>query len=222
MDVRERRATAALALLASLAAVLALAFAPQRPATGTRASPSGAARRTAPTRSSSFVGMHPRDMPSEAPGHRPRHAGHTRRPVKVDTEQITPATGPCVDAGLPAFPGAIAGPGGAFPRELHDAIQALPLMPDLGVTQRLLIPKSAWLVGNAHGRDPFAFYARRMRPVNFWDMPASLRTMLGLRPRGTVDSSPLLYRSRAGAVLVRPLRSGGLIAVLLCPRTTTS
>ena len=128
-----------------------------------------------------------------------------------------PPSPQCLNAGIPIFSGATPAPELAIDRSVATAIDELRLAPTLTGSATLRAPFQAWTAGMRHGKDLLSFYANRMRPVNFWDMSARLRTLLGVRPRGTVDSPPLLYVNSGGAVLLRPHPNGTLDLVLLCP-----
>ncbi len=123
----------------------------------------------------------------------------------------------CLNAGIPVF--AAASPTGqiGFEPSIVHAINALGLAPRVNAAATLRLPFSSWTAGMQRGRDLLSFYAKRMRPVNFWDMTARLRTLIGVRPRGTVDSPPLLYVNHGGAVLLRPHDDGSLDIVVMCP-----
>ncbi len=131
-----------------------------------------------------------------------------------------PASTPCLQAGIPVFAGATpAGPSELDQSVVH-AINALTVGPHLDAAGTLRAPFQDWTSGMQRGKDLLSFYAKRMRPVNFWDMTARLRNLIGVRPRGTVDSPPLLYVNPSGAVLLRPHPNGTLDLVLLCPAGT--
>jgi hypothetical protein len=81
-----------------------------------------------------------------------------------------------------------------------------------------LIRSDDWL-GTRHshltksfgGVEPFHFYSRVMMPVRFDRLSPTFRGILGLRKHGSIDSPPLIYRSKAGVVLIRPKKGGGLV-----------
>ena len=124
---------------------------------------------------------------------------------------------PCLKAGIPVFPGATPTfPTGFDPTTVH-AINALGVAPKLDAAATLRLPFRTWTAGMQHRKDLLSFYAKRMQPVNFWDMSTRLRTAIGVRPRGTVDSPPLLYVNPSGAVLLRPHDDGSLDVIVMCP-----
>jgi hypothetical protein len=145
-----------------------------------------------------------------------RHGIVTAAPVAVPA-YFNPPPGPCLDGSIPIFPGATPTGQAALDRSVVNAINALGLAPRLRAGVMLRAPVGTWTAGMQHGKDLLSFYARRMRPVDFWDMTRRLRRLIGVRPGGTVDSPPLLYASSDGAVLLRPHPDGTLDLVLLCP-----
>jgi hypothetical protein len=128
-----------------------------------------------------------------------------------------PPTSPCLDAGIPIFPGSTPSPELAVDQNVATAINELHVAPWLNGSAILRAPFGIWTAGMQQGKDLLSFYENRMRPVNFWDMTTRLRNAIGVRPRGTVDSPPLLYVSHRGAVLLRPHDDGSLDLVVLCP-----
>jgi hypothetical protein len=123
----------------------------------------------------------------------------------------------CLEAGIPVF--AAASPTGqvGFEPSIVHAINAPGLAPRVNAAATLRLPFASWTAGMQRGTDLLSFYAKRMRPVDFWEMTTRLRTAIGVRPRGTVDSPPLLYVNNRGAVLLRPHDDGSLGVVVLCP-----
>lgn len=100
------------------------------------------------------------------------------------------------------------------------AIDDLGLTPNLTPGGILTAPFTVWTSGMRNGHDLFGFYGRRMQPVQFWDMTPRLRNLIGVRPRGTVDSPPLLYVDENGFVLVHVRPQGDLQLTLFCTPTS--
>jgi hypothetical protein len=151
----------------------------------------------------------------------------SRDPVRVAEPVVAPAssssaptTAPAECPGVPVYPGATRAFGLAIDQSVVEAINALGLTPRLQAGPTPSAPFSTWTAGIRHGRDLLSYYARRMRRVSFWEMTARLRTLIGVRTRGTVDSPPLLYVSPSGAVLLRPHPNGTLDLVVLCPASS--
>jgi hypothetical protein len=142
---------------------------------------------------------------------------HTPNASAVTVEVTDSTSIEYVCAGVPIFPGATLMGRSVVDPAVVGAINALHVTPELEAGPTLRAPFQAWTAGMQHGKDLLSFYARRMRTVNFWDMTRRLRTLIGVRPGGTVDSPPLLYASPNGAVLLRPHPHGTLDLVLLCP-----
>jgi len=134
-----------------------------------------------------------------------------------DVQVAVPPTSRCLDAGIPIFPGSTPAPELAVDQNVATAINELHVAPRLTGSAILRAPFGTWTAGMQQGKDLLSFYANRMRPVNFWDMSVGLRNAIGVRPRGTVDSPPLLYVNASGAVLLRPHDDGSLDLVVLCP-----
>ncbi|MDP9341475.1 MAG: hypothetical protein M3Q23_05055 [Actinomycetota bacterium] len=141
--------------------------------------------------------------------------------AQPDVLYSVPSSPRCLDAGIPIFPGAAPAPALAVDRSVARAITDLHLTPGLSGSAIFQAPFGTWTAGMQQGRDLLSLYADRMRPVNFWDMSVRLRNAIGVRPRGPVDSPPLLYVSPSGAVLLRPHPSGALDLILLCPAASS-
>ena len=83
-----------------------------------------------------------------------------------------------------------------------------------------MAPFSVWTSGMKQGQDLFGFYGRRMQAVQFWDMTARLRNLIGVRPSGPVDSPLLLYVNDSGFALVHVEQNGELQLTLFCTPTS--
>ena len=97
---------------------------------------------------------------------------------------------------------------------LLSAMNRVPAVPFVSRMERFSLGHSDWL-GAAGVPEAFAWYAQRMRPVGFEQIPMSVRHEIGTRPSGSVDSPELLYVSRAGAALLQGVRGGQEVRLTL-------
>jgi hypothetical protein len=134
-----------------------------------------------------------------------------------DVLVAVPPSSDCLHNGIPLFPRSTPAPELAVDQNVAAAINRLHVAPTLTGAAILQAPFQTWAAGMQHGRDLLSFYAKRMHTVNFWDMNVGLRNAIGVRPRGTVDSPPLLYVNHRGAVLLRPHDDGSLDIIVMCP-----
>ena len=95
------------------------------------------------------------------------------------------------------------------------ALDSVPGMPLVTRMERFSLGHSAWL-GDGRVPDVFRFYGARMHPVGFEEMSPAVRRAIGVRPTGSVDSPPLLYTNRTGAVMVQGLPGGAVRLTLFC------
>lgn len=133
-------------------------------------------------------------------------------PVPEGEEQQPPprTPGPC-ERVVPVFAprGLVWNP--AAPMELVRALTRLPEFPAFSDRQTLRYRSDEWI--GEDGEHVFSFYERRMEPIDFWEMPADLRRLIGVRARGEIDSPPLLYVGRRGAVLLQFMGGDGLVTL---------
>jgi hypothetical protein len=98
--------------------------------------------------------------------------------------------------------------------QLLRGLARLDVFPDVSKRQTLRYPGSEW-VGSGR-RHIFSFYDRRMKGIDFGHMSPHLRALIGVRPRGEIDSPPLLYVSRSTAVLLQFRRDLGALVTQFC------
>ena len=122
---------------------------------------------------------------------------------------------------MPLYPGARGG--GAIGNEsrILDVLNRLRMTEPLTRVRTFTMGGRDWVGNSLTPEDVFRFSLRRMQPVQIWRMGSDLRSILGLRPGGEVDSPPLLYVGDRSAVLVRSLSKGdlGLLVAVSCSRT---
>ena len=144
-------------------------------------------------------------------------ARHSRFPTKKGPTPLVSVCG----VSVPRYPGARPSGGRGDERTILRAVKRLGLTDPLTQTRTFRIPGDAW-VGKylRTPEDVFQFYQRRMREIPVFRMGKGLRSLLGLRPVGEVDSPPLLYVDAGSIVLVRPQESGmGLLVGAACSST---
>jgi len=200
-------ATVAFAVLSAAALVAAIllrspseaataAPAEQRPVVGPTASPT----------SQSPPG--PTDPPTSSPTSSP-----TSKPTSSPAGETRRKPGPCERA-MPLFSGRSLVWSRPVSPQLVRELARLDAFPEVSQRQTLRYPGSEW-VGSGR-RHIFSFYDRRMTGIDFGEMSSHLRDLMGVRPRGEIDSPPLLYVSRSAAVLLQIRRDLGALVTLFC------
>jgi hypothetical protein len=130
----------------------------------------------------------------------------------------------CGRVAPPVFPGARAARGvgneAAILRQLNGLGRTEPLT-DLAT---FTMGRTGWLADSRTGVDVIRWYDRRLRSIPIWRMGPRLRSLIGMRPRGSVDSPPVLYVTRPGAVLIRQIGEDrmGLLVAASCSGTQTA
>jgi hypothetical protein len=122
---------------------------------------------------------------------------------------------------VPLYPGARRGGAVGAEGRIVAAVTRLGRTDPLSRFRVFTMKGSDWLGNSRTPEDVFQFYLRRMHEVQIWRMGSALRSLLGLRARGEVDSPPLLYLGDRSAVVVRSTSRGGLglIVAVACTRT---
>lgn len=149
--------------------------------------------------------------------------GGSERAASSPTPSPAPTPSPslgggCASLGVPVFRGAEPGRLPSNAADLHTAVNDLGLLPPLTEAGAWQVDAETWLAPPGHGRVIFDWYARRMEPVDFRDLGTGLRKLLGVRPRGPVDSPPMLYVNDRGAVLVLvDPRANATLLLMGCP-----
>jgi hypothetical protein len=127
----------------------------------------------------------------------------------------------CGEVAPPVFPGARAARGlgneAAIQRELNHLGRTTQLT-DLAT---FTMGRAGWLADSQTGLDVFRWYDRRLRAVPIWKMGQTLRALIGMRPRGLVDSPAILYVNSRAAVLIRQIGADrmGLLVAASCSGT---
>jgi hypothetical protein len=194
---RERWATTAFAVLSAVALVAVILLrSPTGGATAAQADPPAVGK---PTPS-------PTSPPTPGPIDSP-----TPSPTGGTPELRNP--GPC-ERTVPLFSGRYLMWSRPVSPQLVRALARLDAFPEVTRRQTLRYPGSEW-VGSGR-RHIFSFYDRRMAGIDFGRMNPHLRELIGVRPRGEIDSPPLLYVSRKAAVLLQFRRDLGALVSLFC------
>jgi hypothetical protein len=158
-------------------------------------------------------------------------------PVALTTAAASPvhrgpaASGPalrlpagCGQVAPPVFPGARParrlGDEAAIVRQLNGLGRTAPLT-DLAT---FTMGRTGWLADPRTGLDVFRWYERRLRTIPIWEMGPTLRSLIGMRLRGSVDSPPVLYITPRAAVLIRQIGEDrmGLLVAASCSGTQTA
>jgi hypothetical protein len=147
----------------------------------------------------------------------------SERAAATPAVSLTPTPSPsigggCSSLGLPVFRGAEPGRLPTHAADLATAVNNLGLLPQLTETGAWRVDAETWLAPPGRGRVIFDWYEQRMEPVDFRDLGTELRKLLGVRPRGSVDSPPMLYVDEHGAVLVLVSpRANATLLLMGCP-----
>ena len=130
------------------------------------------------------------------PGHRThreradRTGGVGTRRSRFPTRQgPTPRVSVC-GVSVPRYPGARPSGGTGDERTILHGLNRLGLTDPLRRFRTFSIPADAWVGNRRTPEDVFQFYMRRMREVPVFRMGQVLRSLLGLRRFGEVDSPP--------------------------------
>jgi hypothetical protein len=152
----------------------------------------------------------------------PRAAGSTgnRHPRFPNRKGPTPELSVC-GISVPLYPGARSGGTVGNESRMLEVLTRLGLTHPLTKVRTFAIPDGDW-IGNARTpEDVFQFYQHRMNEVPIFRMGRELRSLIGVRPTGEVDSPPLLYVDESTAVVIRTLGKSevGLLVAAGCSRT---
>jgi hypothetical protein len=201
---QERRALGAFLILAMLAAIPAVILRPSRPSRPALAERPGISHRVTFSR--------PTTMARNAVENMAPSAARASRAAVLAERRARAAERKCTS--VPLYPPALPAAHHRDPA-LVRAVNDVRGVPPVTTIESFSLGHSAWLGGGALPT-VFRFYQLRMHPIGFAVMPANTRRAIGIRPRGPVDSPPLLYTNRAGAALVQGLHSGDVRLTVFC------
>jgi hypothetical protein len=205
---RERRALAALLVLAALATVRAILL---RPSSAVRSAPAAQTGGHGESRPEVVSAGLPKQVRAERA--KSRTASRNAQIAAVLAEHRAQASARTCDT-VPLYPLALRSAQGRD-RSLLRAVNAVAGLPVVTRMESFSLGRAMWLGGRGVPT-AFRFYAQRMQPIGFAVMLASSRRVIGVRPTGSVDSPPLLYVNQTGAALMQGLRTGEIRLTLFC------